>query len=120
MGRDPASGAPITFARQFRDRSAGRSERADPPQRSGVEWVPSATTTRAQQGSAAAPAVTGERGPSRTQLGERAPPQGGGHAEEEVEPIAAGSMFMILPVLIFYILFQRQFIQGMTAGAVRG
>jgi ABC-type glycerol-3-phosphate transport system permease component len=38
---------------------------------------------------------------------------------QEIELIAAGSMFMILPVLIFFLLFQRQFIQGLTAGAVK-
>ena len=37
----------------------------------------------------------------------------------EIELIAAGSLFMIVPVLIFYALFQRQFIAGMTAGAVK-
>jgi ABC-type glycerol-3-phosphate transport system permease component len=42
-----------------------------------------------------------------------------GGRTREVELIAAGSFFMIAPVLVFYILFQRQFIQGMTAGAVK-
>ena len=37
----------------------------------------------------------------------------------DIELIAAGSLFMVGPVLIFYVLFQRQFIQGMTAGAVK-
>ena len=38
----------------------------------------------------------------------------------DVELIAAGSLFMVVPVIVFYLLFQRQFIQGMTAGAVKG
>ena len=33
--------------------------------------------------------------------------------------VAAGALFMILPVIIFYVLFQRQFIQGLTVGAVK-
>jgi raffinose/stachyose/melibiose transport system permease protein len=37
----------------------------------------------------------------------------------EVELIAAGALFMVVPVLIFFVLFQRQFIRGMTAGAVK-
>jgi ABC-type glycerol-3-phosphate transport system permease component len=43
-----------------------------------------------------------------------------GGRTREVELIAAGSLFMIAPVIVFYLLFQRQFIRGMTAGAVRG
>jgi len=42
-----------------------------------------------------------------------------GGRTREIELIAAGSLFMVLPVLVFYLLFQRQFIQGMTAGAVK-
>ncbi len=42
-----------------------------------------------------------------------------GGRTREIELIAAGSLFMVLPVLVFYVLFQRQFIQGMTAGAVK-
>ena len=38
---------------------------------------------------------------------------------QEIELIGAGALFLVGPVLIFYILFQRQFIQGLTAGAVR-
>ncbi len=42
-----------------------------------------------------------------------------GGRTRDIELIAAGSLFMVLPVLVFYVLFQRQFIQGMTAGAVK-
>jgi ABC-type glycerol-3-phosphate transport system permease component len=38
---------------------------------------------------------------------------------QEIELIGAGALFLVGPVLIFYVLFQRQFIQGLTAGAVR-
>ena len=42
-----------------------------------------------------------------------------GGRTREVELIAAGSLFMVVPVIVFFVLFQRQFIQGMTAGAVK-
>jgi ABC-type glycerol-3-phosphate transport system permease component len=42
-----------------------------------------------------------------------------GGRTRDVELIAAGSLFMVVPVIVFYLLFQRQFIQGMTAGAVK-
>jgi ABC-type glycerol-3-phosphate transport system permease component len=32
----------------------------------------------------------------------------------------AGSLILIVPILIVYILFQRYYIQGLTLGAVRG
>jgi len=35
-------------------------------------------------------------------------------------PVMAGSVLSILPILILFVLMQRQFIAGMTAGAVRG
>ena len=34
--------------------------------------------------------------------------------------LIAGSMFGILPVFIIFLCFQRYFIEGMTAGAVKG
>jgi multiple sugar transport system permease protein len=34
--------------------------------------------------------------------------------------VMAGSLFLIVPVLIVYILFQRYYVQGLTLGAVRG
>ncbi|MCR8472525.1 MAG: carbohydrate ABC transporter permease [Candidatus Korarchaeota archaeon] len=34
--------------------------------------------------------------------------------------IAAAFIFAILPMQIFYLIFQRQFVRGLTAGAVRG
>jgi len=35
-------------------------------------------------------------------------------------PVMAGAVLSVLPVLILFVLMQRQFIAGMTAGAVRG
>lgn len=34
--------------------------------------------------------------------------------------LIAGSMFGILPMFIIFLCFQRYFIEGMTAGAVKG
>ena len=34
--------------------------------------------------------------------------------------VMAGSLFLILPILVVYVLFQRYYIQGLTLGAVRG
>ena len=34
--------------------------------------------------------------------------------------LIAGSMFSIIPVLIVFLMFQSYFIDGMTAGAVKG
>ncbi len=39
---------------------------------------------------------------------------------QDYELIAAGSLIMILPVVVFFIIFQRQFVKGMTAGALKG
>jgi ABC-type glycerol-3-phosphate transport system permease component len=39
---------------------------------------------------------------------------------QDYELIAAGSLIMVLPVVIFFIIFQRQFIKGVTAGALKG
>ena len=38
----------------------------------------------------------------------------------ETEYLAAGTILMVVPVLAFFLLFQRQFIRGLTAGAVKG
>jgi raffinose/stachyose/melibiose transport system permease protein len=37
----------------------------------------------------------------------------------EIELAAAGSLIMIAPVVIFFLIFQRQFIRGLTAGAFK-
>jgi ABC-type glycerol-3-phosphate transport system permease component len=37
----------------------------------------------------------------------------------ETELAAAGSLIMVLPVVIFFLLFQRQFVRGLTAGAFK-
>jgi raffinose/stachyose/melibiose transport system permease protein len=37
----------------------------------------------------------------------------------EVELAAAGSLIMVIPVVIFFLIFQRQFIRGLTAGAFK-
>jgi raffinose/stachyose/melibiose transport system permease protein len=37
----------------------------------------------------------------------------------ETELAAAGSLIMVVPVVIFYLIFQRQFIRGLTAGAFK-
>lgn len=34
--------------------------------------------------------------------------------------LIAGSMFSLIPVFIVFILFQKYFVEGMTAGAVKG
>jgi ABC-type glycerol-3-phosphate transport system permease component len=34
--------------------------------------------------------------------------------------VMAGSLFLIVPILAVYLLFQRYYIQGLTLGAVRG
>ena len=39
---------------------------------------------------------------------------------QDYELIAAGSLIMIVPVVVFFVLFQRQFVKGMTAGALKG
>ncbi|HEX2235409.1 MAG TPA: carbohydrate ABC transporter permease [Actinomycetota bacterium] len=39
---------------------------------------------------------------------------------QDYQLIAAGSLIMIVPVLIVFILFQRQFVKGVTAGALKG
>ena len=37
----------------------------------------------------------------------------------ETELAAAGSLIMVVPVVIFFLIFQRQFIRGLTAGAFK-
>jgi raffinose/stachyose/melibiose transport system permease protein len=39
---------------------------------------------------------------------------------QEYEYIAAGSLIMVVPVVIFFLIFQRLFIRGLTAGALKG
>jgi ABC-type glycerol-3-phosphate transport system permease component len=43
-----------------------------------------------------------------------------GGRTQELELSAAGTLIMIAPVVLFFVLFQRQFIQGLTSGAVKG
>ncbi len=38
---------------------------------------------------------------------------------QEYELIAAGSLMMVVPVVVFFLIFQRQFIRGLTAGAFK-
>jgi ABC-type glycerol-3-phosphate transport system permease component len=38
---------------------------------------------------------------------------------QDTELAAAGSLIMVLPVVIFFLIFQRQFIRGLTAGAFK-
>ena len=39
---------------------------------------------------------------------------------QDYQLIASGSLIMIVPVLIVFILFQKQFVRGVTAGALKG
>jgi ABC-type glycerol-3-phosphate transport system permease component len=43
-----------------------------------------------------------------------------GGRTQEIELTAAATLIMIAPVVIFFLLFQRHFIRGLTAGAVKG
>jgi ABC-type glycerol-3-phosphate transport system permease component len=43
-----------------------------------------------------------------------------GGRTQELELTAAGTLIMIAPVILFFVLFQKQFIQGLTSGAVKG
>jgi ABC-type glycerol-3-phosphate transport system permease component len=43
-----------------------------------------------------------------------------GGRTRELELTAAATLIMIAPVVIFFLLFQRHFIRGLTAGAVKG
>jgi raffinose/stachyose/melibiose transport system permease protein len=43
-----------------------------------------------------------------------------GGRTQELELTAAGTLIMIAPVIVFFLLFQKQFIQGLTSGAVKG
>jgi ABC-type glycerol-3-phosphate transport system permease component len=38
---------------------------------------------------------------------------------QEYEYIAAGSLIMVVPVVIFFLIFQRLFVRGLTAGALK-
>jgi ABC-type glycerol-3-phosphate transport system permease component len=38
---------------------------------------------------------------------------------QEYEYIAAGSLIMIIPVVVFFLIFQRLFVRGLTAGALK-
>jgi len=38
----------------------------------------------------------------------------------ETALLAAASLIMTAPVIVFYLLFQRRFVRGVTAGALRG
>ncbi len=39
---------------------------------------------------------------------------------QEYEYIAAGSLIMVVPVVLFFLIFQRLFVRGLTAGALKG
>ena len=39
---------------------------------------------------------------------------------QDFQLIASGSLIMVVPVLVIYMLFQRQFVKGVTAGALKG
>jgi raffinose/stachyose/melibiose transport system permease protein len=43
-----------------------------------------------------------------------------GRYATDVALVSAGAVMVALPTILVYILFQRQFIQGVTAGAVQG
>jgi len=43
-----------------------------------------------------------------------------GGRTRELELTAAGTLIMIAPVVVFFLLFQRHFVRGLTAGAVKG
>jgi len=43
-----------------------------------------------------------------------------GGRTQELELTAAGTLIMVAPVVVFFLLFQRQFIRGLTSGAVKG
>ena len=43
-----------------------------------------------------------------------------GGRTQETELVAAGALIMSLPVVIFFMIFQRNFVRGLTAGAVKG
>ena len=40
--------------------------------------------------------------------------------QREYDLLIIGSFFSLLPVLILFLLFQRFFVAGMTAGALKG
>ena len=38
---------------------------------------------------------------------------------QEYEYIAAGALIMVVPVVVFFLIFQRLFVRGLTAGALK-
>jgi ABC-type glycerol-3-phosphate transport system permease component len=43
-----------------------------------------------------------------------------GGRTQETELVASGALIMSLPVVVFFLLFQRNFVKGLTSGAVKG
>lgn len=43
-----------------------------------------------------------------------------GGRTQEVELLSAGTLIMVAPVILFFLVLQKQFIQGLTAGATKG
>ena len=43
-----------------------------------------------------------------------------GGRTQETELVAAGALIMSLPVVVFFLFFQRNFVKGLTSGAVKG
>lgn len=43
-----------------------------------------------------------------------------GRYTQNIPLTMAGATIVMLPIVIIYIIFQRKFIQGMTAGALKG
>jgi raffinose/stachyose/melibiose transport system permease protein len=43
-----------------------------------------------------------------------------GGRTQETELVAAGTLIMSIPVIVFFLLFQRHFVRGLTSGAVKG
>jgi raffinose/stachyose/melibiose transport system permease protein len=43
-----------------------------------------------------------------------------GGRTQETELVASGALIMSLPVVVFFIIFQRNFVRGLTSGAVKG
>ena len=43
-----------------------------------------------------------------------------GGRTQEFELIAAGALIMSLPVVVLFLIFQRNFVRGLTSGAVKG
>jgi ABC-type glycerol-3-phosphate transport system permease component len=43
-----------------------------------------------------------------------------GGRTQETELVAAGTLIMSVPVIVFFLIFQRHFVRGLTSGAVKG